>query len=223
MHATTRKLVARAVCVLAPIVYALPAYATERSIAWPYVANGSTRTGTPPGWSRAGNAPEHFQYYTDTAQGLAIGKRMASIASDFRHPQPPGKYFATVMQSISAQAYRGKRVRFSAQLRTQDVGGGALWMRIVNADGKVLSFDNMESRQVTGTRDWEQQSVVLDVPAESAEIDFGFLLDGKGEVDAAEFVLVEVDRNVNLTANTVPGPEKSVLPNAPSNLDLSQM
>jgi hypothetical protein len=214
----------RALCALAPLLFAAPAFAqTDYFAWWPYTGNTSTRMGPPPSWTRAGNAPEHFKYLTDVAQGRGVGKRMATIVSDFSHPVPAGKYFGTMMQSISAQDYRGKRIQLSGMLRTNSAGGGALWMRIVNAEGKVLGFDNMDSRQLTGTRDWEKHFIVLDVPADGAEIDFGFLLDGRGEVDATELALNEVDRNVALTGAGQAAQEKTPLPSAPSNLDFSHM
>ena len=68
-------------------------------------------------------------------------------------------------------------------------------MRVDGEGGKVLSFDNMQNRQIQGTRDWKQYEVVLDVPAESVGIYFGILLVGKGQVwlSQVQFEVVGTD------------------------------
>jgi len=57
-----------------------------------------------------------------------------------------------------------------------------LWMRVDSASEDMLQFDNMSDRPIFGTNSWNQYSIVLDVPANSAIISFGILLTGKGEV-----------------------------------------
>lgn len=132
----------------------------------------------------------------------------------------------TLMQAISAEVYRGQRVRLSAKLGTQDFRNGGragLWMRVDDANGKVASFDNMESRPITRTQDWKRYDVVLDVPADASDIAFGFLLVGKyGSVFAADFSLEPVDNSVPVTAGAPPRSAPSDLPKAPVNLDFRE-
>jgi AraC family transcriptional regulator len=195
-----------------------------------YPLGGGYRRGPPIGWFVAGNATEAYHFSTDTAQGLAVGKRSAHIArpgalssSIAPYERVPPDKFATVMQSISAADYRGKRISLSAQMTTLEVTGKAqLWMRIDGQNGQVLGFDNMESRPITGSKNWAKYSIVLDVPPASTAISFGFLLAGQGDVGAADFNLATVDTTIATTASAPPEGGHT-LPNGPTNLDLSQM
>lgn len=205
-------------------------YSSSPSRGLETIANTSRR-GPPKGWTFAGNATKDYFTFTDVAEGLPIGSRCSVIEalhfSTSTHIGPPirpasnrSSSFATVMQAISAESYRGKRLRFSAQLSTTEVVGQAgLWMRIDGANGKVLSFDDMASRPVSGTTPWQGYEVVLDVPVDSAAIQFGYLLAGGGRVKAAQFRLEPVDANTPTTATGVPR-TNDVLSKVPSNLEL---
>ncbi len=62
-----------------------------------------------------------------------------------------------------------------------------------------LSMDNMKDRPIKGTVDWKHCEVVLDVPAESIAIAFGFFLAGKGQVWADDFSLHPVGPEIGST------------------------
>jgi hypothetical protein len=86
------------------------------------------------------------------------------------------------MQEVSASKYLGKRVRLSAITKTEDVQDWAgIWMR-VDKETKVLAFDNMEDRPLTGNSGWQNREVVLDVSPDATRIAFGVLLSGVGTV-----------------------------------------
>jgi C-terminal processing protease CtpA/Prc len=108
----------------------------------------------------------------------------------------PSVGFGTLTQAVRAENFRGKRVRWSGYVKTQDVGlaGAMLWLR-VDGDGATLAFDNMQARAIRGTTDWTLVSVVLDVPDDAEGIAFGFLLasSGEGWVDDAAFEIVGAD------------------------------
>jgi hypothetical protein len=54
--------------------------------------------------------------------------------------------FATLTQSMDAEPYRGKALRYTGYLRPEDVRGWTgLWMRVDSADGLSLAFDNMQT------------------------------------------------------------------------------
>lgn len=185
-------------------------------------SNTDAEMGPPKGWFSSSNATRAYRFFTTTAQGLPQGKRSAHI---FRagNGRLPSDKFATLMQSISAADYRGKRVSLSAQMKPFEIIGRAqLWMRIDGQNGQVLRFDNMEDRPITGTSGWANYSIVLDVPPASTAISFGFLLAGNGEIEAADFKLTAVAPTVATTASAPPE-ESRALPDAPANLDLSQM
>jgi hypothetical protein len=106
--------------------------------------------------------------------------------------------FGSLMQSISAENYRGRTLRISAELRSRGAERGVLWMRIDPAPGaRPLRFDNMFERKtngpVRGDVDWVERQVVLDVPAEAHSVHYGIMLGGGGELWARNFRLESLD------------------------------
>jgi hypothetical protein len=113
-------------------------------------------------------------------------------------PDVVGQNFATLMQSISAEDYRGRTLRLTADLRGDDVGYGTLWMRVdPQGGGKSLRFDNMLMREkdgaLSGRFGWTERSIVLEVPDEAGTIHYGPMLKGSGQLWAR-----------NLRLDTVP-------------------
>jgi hypothetical protein len=108
-----------------------------------------------------------------------------------------------LVQGFRADAYRGKRVRLSGYVMTRDVADAAgLWMDVQGGGGST-GFDNMQNRPIRGTSDWTRYDVVLDVPANSAGIGFGFLLQGRGRAWVDDLRLDVVGTDVPST-NMVP-------------------
>lgn len=184
---------------------------------------GTSAVGTAPGlrsdllkgWTLAGNAPQDYELGLASSGMSLASKKVGQIRSK---TDAKGEGFGTVMQKISAQDYRGQRVRFSAQLRVHEVENGAgLWFRVDGADGKVLAFDNMQSRPVVGTQNWKRYDVVIDVPKNGEAIAFGILLIGKGTLGFDELRFDKVGDDVP-TTDLLP----AALPKAPVNLELKQ-
>ncbi len=121
-----------------------------------------------------------------------------------------------LMQSILADPWRGKRLRLTAELRTDEAETATIWMRVDPASGRYLHFDNLMQRPgetLTGTTGWTQRHIVLDVPEAAATIHYGFLLRGAGRVWSRRFSLEVVGADV---AVTEPGPRYL---DGPTNLD----
>ena len=78
---------------------------------------------------------------------------------------------------------RGKSIAYRGHIKCEDVDEGfaGLWWRIDGPDGQTLGFDNMHDRGVTGTRDWQEYVIEMDVPAEAKGIYFGVILPGTGK------------------------------------------
>ncbi len=93
-----------------------------------------------------------------------------------------GPAFGVGTATFPVQAAAGKRIVYSGFIRTQDVteGWAGLWWRVDGEPGKVLAFDNMQNRSVTGTTDWKRYEISLDVPANAKNINFGVLHTGGG-------------------------------------------
>ena len=67
---------------------------------------------------------------------------------------------------------RGKRIRISAWIKTQNVRESAdLDMQAFAADGTALAFQNsMDFQPIHGTMDWTQFEIVQDIPQEATKI-----------------------------------------------------
>jgi hypothetical protein len=129
-----------------------------------------------------------------------------------------GDHFAAFMQSIVADAYRGRRMGLSASLRTENADLGSIWMRVDKAPGSVLRFDNMMTRKsdgpLRGTTAWTECRVILDVPEEASSIHYGFLLQGYGRVWARSLRLERVGSEI--------APTSGRYLERPTNLDFSR-
>ena len=170
----------------------------------------------PLGWFRAGSHPKHYVMGRDPK--VQCNEAPTAL---LRSRKDSAEGFGTLMQSCSPGDFRGKRVRLSAEARTEGIEDWAgLWFRIDGPDeGKSLRFDNMQNRSLSGTRAWERHAVVLDVPEEAVRLAYGILLSGKGKVWVADVRIEEVDRSVPSTDMKV---EDRVISKKPTNLDFRE-
>ncbi len=164
-----------------------------------------------PGWSLAGNSRELYAISVDR-QVKHGGNNSGTIwcnSLDCSRPMvvPMGEYqfaqdrFGTLSQSFRADSYRQKRVRLTAWVRSEAAGRANIWMRVDGPDGEVLAFDNMQRRKqaTTGTTDWHQQEIVLDVSRQAAAIFYGLILEKSGQAWVDDFAFEIVDRKVKST------------------------
>ena len=164
---------------------------------------------TPQGWSLAGNKPADYDSGVD-AQTVYGGQPSAYLKSKV----PAINGFGTLMQSFKAEEYLGKRIRFSAFVKTDAVQDWAgLWLRVDGPKGS-LAFDNMQTRSIKGTTAWQNYEVVLDVPAEAKGIAFGILMSGTGSAWINSVKMDVVGTNIPTTEVRTPQPS------APANLAL---
>jgi hypothetical protein len=112
--------------------------------------------------------------------------------------------FLSVLQIVSAEAHLGKRIEIAAELCCENVfGAGTLWIRMEDANRKILAFDNNEQRRngvVRGTMGWERRNIVIDVPKEADAIFFGFYLRGSGSLWVRNYAFDVVADTVSATA-----------------------
>jgi hypothetical protein len=148
----------------------------------------------PKGWFVTGDAPDKYEIGLDPT----INYENHPCVTIKAGPDPIE--FAALAQVIKADAYRGKRMHFSAALRSADVKNmTALFMRVSGANGKMLAFDNMRKRPITGTNDWIHHAIVLDVAEQAEQIIFGILLSLEGQVWMADVTLDTVNKDVPTT------------------------
>jgi hypothetical protein len=165
----------------------------------------------PHGWRERGDDVPAYEMGADDSG--RFGARCAYLKS---RQQTTG--FGTLMQTVRADLYRGKRLRLSGRMKARDVDGWAgLWMRIDGPKGEPLGFDNMQDRPMTGTTELMKCHVVLDVPEEAVFVAFGILLAGEGQVWGSEMHLEIVGVGI---PTTIAEPED--FPLEPVNLDFSK-
>lgn len=158
--------------------------------------SGAAESGFPSGWGGGGDGYELTADESVVHGGAASGRIESVVASS-------DAGFGTLTQGISAELWRGKRVRLSGWLRTRDVDSGwaGLWMRVDPPVGSPLAFDNMAGRGPVGTTEWQRYEVVLDVAEEAKAVYFGALLAGGGALWVDDLVLEEVPDSVEVTGS----------------------
>jgi hypothetical protein len=99
-------------------------------------------------------------------------------------------------------ALRGKRVRFTGWIKTANVSNWAgiqLWAAGPNK--KVWVLDDMGDRPIHGTTDWQQYSLVADIPKDTVNIELAAFLRGGGELWCDDFQADVVSSDVPITDN----------------------
>ncbi|MBV9746028.1 MAG: hypothetical protein JO099_19890 [Acidobacteriia bacterium] len=180
------------------------------------VCSMALQAAAPEGWYMAGNKPAAYDTGVDKA-ATYNGLASAYLKSN----QPAIEGFGTLMQDFKADQYQGKRVRFSAFVRSEDVKDWAgLWMRVDKGTGasmKSLAFDNMQDRPVKGTTGWQNYEVVLDVASDATGVFFGILLSGTGSVWLNSAKIEVVPTTVPVTGHSTRTPSDT-----PQNLDFQK-
>ena len=180
-------------------------------------ANGAGEESLPKGWVKSGKSPRLYRAGVDRASNAAWIESLPEVAAAVREDD-----YCTLMQSVDAAAYRGKRLRLVAQLKTEAaLGTGTVWLRIDGPSGS-LRFENIhghgdDSGPLTGSTAWQERSIVLDVPEASASLHDGFFVQGVGRCLCRGFRLGEVDDSVPLST-----PEGRTLPR-PTNLGFADL
>lgn len=162
----------------------------------------------PQGWIRTGDSHQSYRSGLDPDSGVALIEREQGGLGDGA--------FCTLMQSVSAEPYLGRRIRLIGEIRTDNAPqGGTIWLRIDGENARNLRFDNLEGHAgdkgvVKGTSDWVTREIVFDVPDEAASVHFGFFLKGMGRCRARRFALDIVDDSVAVTLKRPNYPQRPI-------------
>ena len=152
-----------------------------------------SQTGTPENWWGTIN----INGYTVKSDRAIFHDGALSACLSFKNQKISKADWGTITGSMKPDSFKGHRVRMSGWLKTDSVSDWAgLWMRVDGKDFKqVLAFDNMQERGVKGTTDWKKYEIVLEVPQDATNINFGALLCGKGKLwlDEIKFEIVGND------------------------------
>ena len=170
-------------------------------------------TAAPAGWHKNGRNAENY------VVGVDANEQWGGMPSAYVQSVADAKgSFGGMMQTIAADEYAGKRVRLSGWVKTHEAndGGGHLWLRIDGQErGQMLGFDNMDNRAVKGTADWQEASVVLDVPQGARALAYGFFISGSGKMWVSGQTIQPVGADVATTDMIKSAP---AIPKAPVNL-----
>ena len=156
-------------------------------------------TVTPAGWRGQSGAYHLIGTDTEVKHG---GNASVFLKSKFTEDRTAG---TGISQVIKADAYRGKRIKLSGYVKGSVAFGVAFpWMR-VNAEheaGEVLSFDNRLSQGFFVRPDWNEFSIVLDVPEPSGTIILGFQFNGRGHVWLDDWQIEVVGKETSSTSQS---------------------
>ena len=92
-----------------------------RAALFAIAAVASAEAAVPEGWFIAGSAPTKYDFDTD---GTAAGEGAHSAFIRAKAADIAASGFGTLMQTIAADNFSGKRIRLSGMLRTQDATRG---------------------------------------------------------------------------------------------------
>jgi hypothetical protein len=178
----------------------------------------------PKDWLVRGTAPDKYLIASDRTHAMS-GQSSVLIAAHDRNVA--ATTFASLLQSVVAEPWLGKRVVFTVNVRPDNRFGDevVVWIRALDASNVVISYNEWEAAYVKF--DWQKQSVAIDVPWSATELAYGVNVyaSSKMWIDGAQFD--SVDRNVDVGARNVPSKlgvtaqdasEKGALAR-PSNLD----
>ncbi len=102
-----------------------------------------------------------------------------------------------VVQYARPGAFRGKRVRFSGWIKTENSDGAGLFLRL-DAPTWQKAW-NQVADPLTGANDWQKVSYVFDVPSDAQGFSFGAHLSGAGKVWLHDLTFDVVDAKVAAT------------------------
>ncbi len=101
---------------------------------------------------KGGGAGYEFSLETVAPRTGDYAARLARVRDDI--PEPNN--FGAITQCADTAPFHGRRLRYSAWVRTEGVKNGfcGLYVRVDGEGLEPLWFDNMKSRPITGTTGW---------------------------------------------------------------------
>lgn len=188
-------------------LYVMPLHAQEKTTDTKASTPETEQYPLPKGWHKSGTAPSKF------VMGMVKGAGQKGTNAATIKSLGNVKGTGTLMQSFDPQKYLGKKVRLIGYIRSEHVAEWAgLWMRIDDSTKKSLAFDDMINRPIKGTTEWTRCEIVMEVPQNAANISYGALLHGAGQIwfDNLSFEIVK------------PAPQVEARLKEPTNLDFEK-
>jgi hypothetical protein len=142
----------------------------------------------PTGWEMTA-ASERAGFGVEVSDENPFQGKLCALVHTIAFSRTPGAS-GTLVQRFDAGAYRGRRVRFRAALRTEPGSGtrARLWLGVERAGQQPGFFDSMADRPVTAA-EWQVYGIVGDVAPDATRIGIGLVVEGEGRawIDGAAF------------------------------------
>ena len=97
----------------------------------------------------------------------------------------------------SVLSSRGKRLKFSAEIKTVDADSAGLWLTGSAENWHVT--DGMYDRLIKGSTGWSLENLVIDVPEDTRYVSFGLWMIGNGSCTMRNPKIEIVDQSVPVT------------------------
>lgn len=172
----------------------------------------------PNGWNHFAPAFENY----DCGLDPSVKRHGAHpVTIRFKNNNVERKFYSYDMsQELDAAKYRGLRVKLACELKAEDVEGFvSIFLRTFNKAGKLMAWDDLHDRgdgrandPISGTTEWREKFIVIDVPKTAHKMLIGFYLFGKGTAQLAGLRFNDVSADVPVTSSyfgLVPHPPKS--------------
>jgi hypothetical protein len=170
----------------------------------PAVAQDTVTPGTPPGWQFGGDT-EKYEVGGRVPPRERAGTQVAYLRA--RRNAACGDY-AALFQTIAADKYRGKRLKFSARLSSgSGMRGGRFNMfMFLGGPGHTSGVDRAQEPRVSAEdRAFSyNNSIAIGVPADAKEITFGFGVTGPRVGVSMDRVRLEVMGDYQPTPRSMP-------------------
>jgi len=130
----------------------------------------------PPNWYKNGDKAYAYDFITQNTEKEEV--------LHLRSNQESIRGFGTIMRNSFSKPFRGRKVIFSAHVKTEDLRGWVgLWMRVADSrTGEIYAYENMVREAIKGTQAWKKYSIVLDVNPDSDIVSYGILLNDAGKI-----------------------------------------
>lgn len=144
-------------------------------------------------------------FHAGTASLRLTGDRFTSV-----------QHMPQVKQVVQLNGYAGRRIRVSAFVKTENIKmWGTIYAdleeRVTSNSSRRLAHDDLFTRPIPSTSDWNQYSIIMDVPVDNAVLTVGAYVIGSGELLLDDVAIEEVGTEVALTG--------AQLLDQPTNLD----
>ncbi|WP_323846881.1 hypothetical protein [Microbulbifer magnicolonia] len=145
-------------------------------------------------WHYWTNAPKTFMRKGNIGEGKSL-HFSSDTAKDDSH--------ASIFKYVDALPYRKQRVQATFKVRMKDVSESLMLDFGVydqqESQKKNLAWDSTYTDPVSGSLDWTEKTMILDVPAEADTISIGAGIVGRGSVEISDIRLSVVDKSIPVT------------------------